>query len=628
MSASTSIIQPTRSSVRKLSACRTLQEAFESTEFGTRIAGLAPKHMDPVRLYRMFMSAASRNPDIYKVPVRTALGQFMTIATLGLEPNTQQGHAYLITFKEKVWNPDTRQRDLEQMGLQVIIGYRGYAELAWRTGFVNSLHADVVLPGDEFEFSYGTESYLKHRPGGQAEETDAPLWAYAHVGMVLEHGKGQLFEAMPWRDVMRIRNRSQAYQKALADKEDYGRKGWNVPRSYTDAPWVRDEREMGKKTAFRRTIKYMRLSPELMGASAIDDAGDEGRKLDWGLVIDEKASVIDGGIPEADDQDNPPAADPGSAFNLRSAGEVQSNLKPVREQKSQAAEATLFEGWLTDEIGEPQRNEPITDPVAYAKEVEKLWQIANNRGALIEYNLADLNEAAQCSAEAKKIVDSILPKPFSVIAVADGPAGWDDYLRNIAKALDAKTGDGVTPDRLEEWANVQGPNILRAPNSVRTRIVNLVVTWAAAAKVGLPPVIAQALVIKDAEAVDRATKTAPDKPVRPQSAAPRQDDQSISVAAENPDEPARGFVPEYFAKAFKEAVLRAYRENKGKQFWSYGRTETGLRNLKQQAPELYADMLDFFLTDDGITLAKEGREKIDWFSRDLTQREMKHTTGD
>lgn len=65
-------------------------------------------------------------------------------AMLGFIPGAAYGHCYFIPHK---------QRDRQAAPLvQLIIGYRGFLELAYDSGFLLDIHADVVLQGEEFKF--------------------------------------------------------------------------------------------------------------------------------------------------------------------------------------------------------------------------------------------------------------------------------------------------------------------------------------------------------------------------------------------------------------------------------------------------------------------------------------------
>ena len=64
-------------------------------------------------------------------------------ATLKLPLNKQLGYAYLLVFKN--YNKETRQVEPTPT---IVIGYRGYIQLAMRTGQYRNINADVVYEGE------------------------------------------------------------------------------------------------------------------------------------------------------------------------------------------------------------------------------------------------------------------------------------------------------------------------------------------------------------------------------------------------------------------------------------------------------------------------------------------------
>ena len=57
------------------------------------------------------------------------------------------------------------------MEAQFQLGYRGLIDLARRTGEITSVYAHEVYEGDEFEYSYGLDKDLKHKPIGEEDES-------------------------------------------------------------------------------------------------------------------------------------------------------------------------------------------------------------------------------------------------------------------------------------------------------------------------------------------------------------------------------------------------------------------------------------------------------------------------
>lgn len=227
-------VQPSRHTIKQL---------LESETTRSRFRQIVPEHLTPERLIRICMLSLS-NEKLAKCDPITLLGAFMVLGSLGLEPNTTLGHAYLLPF----WNSKEKKNDI-----QLIIGYKGYIDLARRSGQLVSIHADVVRASDKFSYEYGTNEHLSHCPAF-TDDQSTPLCAYAYAKVT----GGQAFEVMPWPKVMAVRNSSAGYRSGYS-------------------PWMTHEDEMAKKTAIRRLAKVLPLSPAFMKAAAIDSKSETGQ---------------------------------------------------------------------------------------------------------------------------------------------------------------------------------------------------------------------------------------------------------------------------------------------------------------------------------------------------------------
>jgi recombination protein RecT len=163
------------------------------------------------------------------------------LASLGLEADGRRAH--IIPFK------NNKKGIVEA---QLIIDYKGLSELVRRSGEVSDLHADVVCENDDFDFSFGTGSHLKHKPS--LKSRGEVIAAYSYVR--LKDGSDS-FEVLGLEDILKVRDGSQGYKSAVQ---------YNKPH-----PWIEHFSEMAKKTAFRRHSKWLPLSPELHEKINIDD---------------------------------------------------------------------------------------------------------------------------------------------------------------------------------------------------------------------------------------------------------------------------------------------------------------------------------------------------------------------
>jgi recombination protein RecT len=211
-----------------------------------QLAKVAAKHMNPERMMRVVANAIRTTPQLADCDPMSMLGALMTAASLGLEPNTPLGHAYLIPFK------NNKKGIIE---VQFIIGYKGFADLARRSGQIVSLHADVVYSDDEmWSFEYGSDMHLRHKPGPRKGKK---THAYCHVTLK----DGQAFIVLPWEQVIATRDKSQGWQSAVR---------FNKTAS---SPWSTHEDRMGAKTAVRALANAgeMPLSIEFLEAVDSDE---------------------------------------------------------------------------------------------------------------------------------------------------------------------------------------------------------------------------------------------------------------------------------------------------------------------------------------------------------------------
>lgn len=215
--------------------CPTIQQYIKQMQSGIKAA--LPSVMTPERFTRITLSALSSNPKLAECTPHSFLGAMMTAAQLGLEPNTPLGQAYLIPY----WNSKKRCREC-----QFQLGYKGLIDLAYRSGDVSTLMAQVVYEGDTFTYSFGLEPTLKHTPA--MKDRGGPVYVYA-LFKTKDGGYG--YEVMSIDDV---RNHAKKFSK-----------------SYDDGPWQTNFEEMAKKTVLKRVLKYAPLKTEFLRAVAQDE---------------------------------------------------------------------------------------------------------------------------------------------------------------------------------------------------------------------------------------------------------------------------------------------------------------------------------------------------------------------
>lgn len=199
-----------------------------------------PRGMDADRVARLALTVvrqsemqaqASNRPQMSLTACSPAsfAGALMTAAALGLEPGVN-GEAYLVPYKREC---------------QLIIGYQGYAKLFWQNPLARHIDAQAVYANDEFDYAYGTEPFLRHKP---ANGDRGDLIAYYAVATLSTGGSS--FVVLSPDEVKKLRG---------------GKVGTS---GNIDDPM----RWMERKTALRQLIKTLPRSTMLNHALVADEA--------------------------------------------------------------------------------------------------------------------------------------------------------------------------------------------------------------------------------------------------------------------------------------------------------------------------------------------------------------------
>jgi recombination protein RecT len=212
-----------------------------------QIAMALPRHLTPDRMIRVAMTAFLRTPELYDCDLTSVVGCVVQSSQLGLELDGILGHAYMVPFDNK------RARRKEA---QLIVGYKGYLALARRSGEVSSFFAHVVHENDLFEYTYGTDAKLVHKP--VLANRGPAIAVYAVIK--LRDGSSD-FEVLGWEEIEATRRR------------------WGMTRDGKpkNSPWNTHTEEMAKKTAIRRLAKRCPVSVEIQRAASLDEHADAGQ---------------------------------------------------------------------------------------------------------------------------------------------------------------------------------------------------------------------------------------------------------------------------------------------------------------------------------------------------------------
>ena len=225
----------------------------------TEIERALPRHMDADRFARIATTQLRRTPKLMECDAASIIGAVMRLAQVGLEPDGRNAH--LVPYGKEC---------------TPVIDYRGYMELARRSGQVADIYAEAVYSNDDFDYTLGLHRDIVHRPAPGDRGTLTHTYAVCNF-----KDGGQAFVVLNESDVMK-------------------RKAESKTATRSDSMWVKWPEKAWNKTAVRALAAFMPYSPELQLAENTDRAIESGRDfLTVDEIGDEADAVIDAEVIES-----------------------------------------------------------------------------------------------------------------------------------------------------------------------------------------------------------------------------------------------------------------------------------------------------------------------------------------
>jgi recombination protein RecT len=242
-------------------ANRSIKDLLEGPEFKAAVGAVLPRCLRADRFIRVALNALMRQPDLLQCTKESFFRAMLDLSSYGLEPDGRRAHLIPFNVKVKWVGEDNKPHERYEKQVQLIVDYKGLAELVRRSGDVSYIHADVVYENDEWDYGFGSGAFLKHKPNLE----DRGKRRIAFYSFVKLKDGSEDFMVLSPREVDAVRTRSRA-----------GNSG----------PWVSDYDEMGKKTAFRRHSKWLPLSAESRDAVEHDDEAIDTTGIDLAESMD------------------------------------------------------------------------------------------------------------------------------------------------------------------------------------------------------------------------------------------------------------------------------------------------------------------------------------------------------
>lgn len=187
------------------------------------------KTVSPERFAQIFLVEVGRNPKLAECTSETLCASLMLSAELGLEPSGPRGHAYLIPRNTTIKGSSPPRKEMQ---CTLMIGYKGYAELARRSGEVVRINAQPVYQG-EVDRGLWTASLepaeITHEYALDIDRSDSELVAAYAVAEMKDGSRAQAI--LSYRQI-----------------EAHRARGDNGPA------WTSDYAKMARKTALRELL--------------------------------------------------------------------------------------------------------------------------------------------------------------------------------------------------------------------------------------------------------------------------------------------------------------------------------------------------------------------------------------
>lgn len=229
------IIAKQATELKKVAEPKTLKDYVLQCQ--DQIAKALPRVITAERFTRIALTALSSNPNLAKCDRNSFLGALFNAAQLGLEPNSPLQQAFLIPYN------NTKKGITE---CQFQIGYKGLLDLAYRSGEFASIYAQTVYENDAFDYAYGLEPMLTHKP--TMGERGEPICYYA---------------------VFKLKNGGSSF--VVMSKEDALRHAKKYSKTFNAGPWQSDFDSMAKKTCLKQLLKYAPIRSDFITAAETTD---------------------------------------------------------------------------------------------------------------------------------------------------------------------------------------------------------------------------------------------------------------------------------------------------------------------------------------------------------------------
>ena len=242
---------------------------------------------DPARARRFtasITSAVAVNPALQECDAGTILAGALLGESLNLSPSPQLGQYYLVPFKNRKAN---------KTDAQFVLGYKGYIQLALRSGQYADLDVTEIKQGE-----YLGKDPMTGKPKFQFIEDDDQRDALPTVGYMAYFEYLNGFRKTLYWSKEKMMNHADTYSKAFSRKGYENLMAGKVPENELwkySSFWYKSFDDMAKKTLLRQLIsRWGVMSIEMTKALESDNA--VAAVADNGDIIAEPEALPDASV--------------------------------------------------------------------------------------------------------------------------------------------------------------------------------------------------------------------------------------------------------------------------------------------------------------------------------------------
>lgn len=218
---------------------------------------------DPARCARFtasIVSAVSVNQALQNCDRNTVISGALLGESLNLSPSPQLGQYYLVPFNNK-------KKGIQDA--QFVLGYKGYVQLALRSGQYKSINVEIVKQGE-----YKCRDPMNGDPRFQFLEDDDEWERLPVIGYMASFEYLNGFRKVLYWSREKMMNHADRYSAAFSRKAYENLIAGNIPQGdmwkYSSF-WYKDFDSMAKKTMLRQLIsKWGIMSTDMQSAYESD----------------------------------------------------------------------------------------------------------------------------------------------------------------------------------------------------------------------------------------------------------------------------------------------------------------------------------------------------------------------